>query len=269
MSITNLWNEVNVMNKIGIQLYSVRDHLTTEESARETFKKLRELGYTEAQTAGCYGLDYGVFGKLANDAGIEIVGTHDPFEPMKNDLETCIENHKKLGTTNMGIGGFGWGVTSSAVVEEFIADANKIAKRLKEVGMKFTYHNHSQEFIKLDNGKTMMEMFMEGFDENITYVLDTYWVQNAGGDVCTWIEKLAGKIDILHLKDMAVKYAEDSSVVSYITEVGNGNIDFKKAIETAEKCGVKYFCVEQDNCPFDFEPSLKASSDYLHKLCGF
>lgn len=48
MSITNLWNEVNVMNKIGIQLYSVRDHLTTEESARETFKKLRELGYTEA-----------------------------------------------------------------------------------------------------------------------------------------------------------------------------------------------------------------------------
>ena len=65
MSITNLWNEVNVMNKIGIQLYSVRDHLTTEESARETFKKLRELGYTEAQTAGCYGLDYCVFGKLA------------------------------------------------------------------------------------------------------------------------------------------------------------------------------------------------------------
>lgn len=65
MSITNLWNEVNVMNKIGIQLYSVRDHLTTKESAREIFKKLRELGYTEAQTAGCYDLDYGVFGKLA------------------------------------------------------------------------------------------------------------------------------------------------------------------------------------------------------------
>ena len=84
------------MNKIGIQLYSVRDHLTTEEDARATFKKLRELGYTEAQTAGCYGMDYGVFGKLANDAGIEIVGTHDPFEPMVNDIETV--NQSLSGT---------------------------------------------------------------------------------------------------------------------------------------------------------------------------
>ena len=115
-----------------------------------------------------------------------------------------------------------------------------------------------------------MEYLLEWFaPEEMGITLDTYWVQNAGGDVCTWIEKLAGKIDILHLKDMAVKYDENNAVVSYITEVGNGNIDFKKAIETAEKCGVKYFCVEQDNCPFEFEPSLKASSDYLHKLCGF
>lgn len=256
------------MNKIGLQLYSVRDHFTTEEEARETFKKLAELGYSEAQTAGCYGFAYDKFREMANDAGIEIIGTHDNFEMMKKNIDEVIENHKKLGTTNVGIGGFGWGVSESAVVAEFIADANKIAARLAEEGMKFTYHNHSQEFIPLDNGKTMMEMFMEGFDERITYVLDTYWVQNAGGDVCTWIEKLAGKIDILHLKDMAVKY-DGMDVVSYITEVGNGNIDFKKVIETAEKCGVKYFCVEQDNCPYDFEPSLKASSDYLHKICNF
>lgn len=257
------------MNKIGLQLYSVRDHFETEEEARATFKKLAELGYSEAQTAGCYGFAYDKFKEMANDAGIEIIGTHDNFDMMKKNIDEVIENHKKLGTTNVGIGGYGWGVSESAVVAEFIADANKIAARLAEEGMKFTYHNHSQEFIPLDNGKTMMEMFMEGFDERITFVLDTYWVQNAGGDVCTWIEKLAGRIDILHLKDMAVKYDDEGGVVSYITEVGNGNIDFKKAIETAERCGVKYFCVEQDNCPYDFEKSLKASSDYLHKICNF
>ena len=257
------------MNKIGLQLYSVRDHFKTEEEARATFKKLAELGYSEAQTAGCYGFAYDKFKEMANDAGIEIVGTHDDFEMMKKNIETTIENHKKLGTTNVGIGGYGWDVSDASVVEEFIKDANKIADRLAQEGMKFTYHNHSHEFIPLSNGKTMMEMFMEGFNENVTYVLDTYWVQNAGGDVCTWIEKLAGKIDILHLKDMAVKHDENNDVVSYITEVGNGNLDFKKIIETAEKCGVKYFCVEQDNCPYDFEKSLKESSDYLHKLCNF
>lgn len=49
--------------------------------------------------------------------------------------------------------------------------------------MKFTYHNHSHEFIRLENGKTAMEMLMEGLDsKNTTFVLDTYWVQHGGGD---------------------------------------------------------------------------------------
>lgn len=257
------------MNKIGLQLYSVRDHFSTEEEARATFKKLAQLGYSEAQTAGCYGFAYDKFAEMAADAGITIIGTHDNFEMMKKDIDTAIENHRKIGTTNMGIGGFGWGIKDAATVKQFIADANKVAKRLAGEGMKFTYHNHSQEFVKLDNGKTMMEMFLEEFDENVSYVLDTYWVQNAGGDVCTWIEKLAGKIDILHLKDMTIQYNENNELESCITEIGNGHLDFKKIIETAEKCGVKHFCVEQDNCPYDFEASLKASSDYLHKLCNF
>lgn len=250
-----------MIKKFGLQLFSVRANFNTEEEARATFKKLADMGYSEAQTAGCYGFAYDKFREMANDAGIEIVGTHDNFDMMKKDIEGSIENHKKLGTTNMGIGGFR--PTCAKDVEEFIEAANKIAKRIAKEGMKFTYHNHSQEFIKLDNGKTTMEMLMEGLDkENTSFVLDTYWVQNAGGDVCTWIEKLAGRIDILHLKDMAVKYDEETGkVVSYITEVGNGNIDFAKIIETAEKCGVKYYCVEQDNCQsFD---SMKASADYI------
>ena len=56
------------MNKIGLQLYSVRDHFKTEEEARATFKKLKERGYDEVQTAGCYGFAYDKFREMANDA---------------------------------------------------------------------------------------------------------------------------------------------------------------------------------------------------------
>jgi hypothetical protein len=63
---------------------------------RATFKKLKELGYDEAQTAGCYGFSYDKFYQMAKEAGIEIVGTHDSFEAMKKDIEGMIENHKKL-----------------------------------------------------------------------------------------------------------------------------------------------------------------------------
>ena len=46
---------------------------------------------------------------------------------------------------------------------------------------------------------------------------------------------------------------------------GAGNMDFHRIIAAAVKAGVKYYCVEQDNCPVDFEETVKFSSDYLHK----
>jgi sugar phosphate isomerase/epimerase len=228
--------------------------------AAETFRKLKALGYDEAQTAGCYGMDYAEFYRLANEAGIEIVGTHDDFQQMKDDIETAIANHKMLGTTNMGIGGFGAETVES--VEQFIEAANKIAARIAAEGMKFTYHNHSQEFIVLENGKTPMEMLIEGLDPAITsFVLDTYWVQNAGGDVCSWIEKLAGRIDILHLKDMG-----RNQNGPFITEVGNGNIWWEGVLETAAQAGIKHYVVEQDSWPGDPFDSVKMAADYLKKF---
>ena len=83
------------MNKIGLQLYSVRDHFKTEEEARATFKKLKELGYDEVQTAGCYGFAYDKFREMANDAGIEIIGTHENFEQMKL-FEHILDDRKVL-----------------------------------------------------------------------------------------------------------------------------------------------------------------------------
>ena len=254
------------MNKIGLQLFSVRDHFNTEEEARATFKKLNELGYSEAQTAGCYGFDYAKFREMANDNGIEIIGTHDDLEMMRKNIDAVIENHKKLGTTNVGVGGCGVVDKDVEKVKRFIEDANKISKRLAKEGMKFTYHNHSEEFVKMANGKSMMEMFLEELEDNITFVFDTYWAQYAGCDVCSWIEKLSGRIDIIHLKDMKVVIENAEPVHPVITEVGCGNMDFPKIIETAERCGVKYFCVEQDNCPYDYEESLRKSSEYLHSL---
>ena len=248
--------------KLGIQLYTVRENFKTEEMARATFKKLKELGYDEVQTAGCYGFDYGDFYQMAHDAGIEIVGTHDNFELMCTDLEAMIEKHKALHTTNMGIGGY-W-PRSAGETDNFIKTANSIASRLAKDGMKFTYHNHSQEFLTLDNGKTAMEMFIEGFDkDNISFVLDTHWVQHAGGDVCDWIERLSGRIDILHLKDMGAAVNEQGRVIPAIVPCGDGNMNFEKIIATAERTGVKHYCVEQDNCPADYVRDVKASADHI------
>lgn len=246
-----------MIEKLGVQLYTVREFLNDEEQVRDTFRKLKSLGYDQAQTAGCK-IPYEAFGRIAREEGIEIVGTHDNFDMMVNDFDQAYHNHQLLGTNVMGIGGF-WG--DAEKTEDLIRKANVIGDKIAAHGGRFTYHNHSHEFIRLENGKRMIDMLVEGLNPATTsFVLDTYWVQHGGGDVRHWIESLAGRIDILHLKDMG-----KNRETQFITEIGHGNLYWEGILESAEKAGVKYYVVEQDTCPGDPFESLKFSSEYLHK----
>lgn len=247
------------MKKIGVQLYTIRDFMQTSADIRESFKKLKDMGIDQAQTAGC-AISYEEFGAIAKEEGIEIVGTHDKFDLMRDDFDTAYKNHQLLDTNIMGIGGYF--KLEVPHIEQFIKDANVVCSKIGALGGKFTYHNHSGEFIRLSNGKTMMEMLMEDFDTvNGSFCLDTYWVQHGGGDVRHWIEKLSGKIDILHLKDMA-----KNPETQFITEIGNGNLYWEGILESAEKAGVKYYVIEQDTCPGNPFDSLKQSVNYLKQF---
>lgn len=258
------------MNEFGLQIYSVRDKMTSAEGIRETFHALREMGYTYLQTAGTPAVSYAEYGQMAADAGLKIVGTHDNFAMMCDDFQQALANHKALNTQLMGIGGYNPQPdnTDIAVWESFIEKANAVAANCAKHGMKFTYHNHSHEFIRLANGKTPMDMLVEGLDPvNTSFVLDTYWVQHGGGDVRYWIEKLTGRIDILHLKDMQrLKTFHEVRGWQLFTEIGNGNLNWPLILEAAQKAGVKYYVVEQDTCPGDSLDSMRISANYLKNL---
>ncbi len=242
------------MKQFGLQLYSVRDHMTeNDEGVKNAFLELAKMGYTQAQTAGTYDfIAPEKFAEYAHDAGIEICGTHYNWDRIRNDVEGTVAYHKALGTTNVGIGSMpGTALVSIAALDEFINEFNACAEKYAKYGMKLTYHNHSFEFKKLEDGRTVFDHLIEKFDKNnVTFVLDTYWLQHGGVDVRDMIERLSGRVDILHIKDMeacrTLKFGDASVNVPYITEIGSGNINFKGIIPLAEKCGVKYFIVEDD-----------------------
>jgi len=252
--------EENMFHKFGMQLYTVRNTMKTETDIRESFRKLKAMGYDQAQTAGC-AIPYADFGRIAREEGIEIVGTHDNYGLMLDDPETAMENHRLLGTVNMGVGGMPHDAFASLEgLKTHIANMQKITETVAPHGFKFTYHNHSYEFKKF-GGKTILEILMEELDpKNTSFVFDTYWAQHGGADVRMWMEKLAGRIDILHLKDMAVEGNNP-----YITEIGNGNLHWESILRTAEDIGVKYCIVEQDTWPGDPFDSAAQSAAYLKK----
>jgi len=247
------------MKKIGLQLYTVREHMNTEEDVDLSFKKIKAAGYDEIQTAGCK-IPYEKFSALAKENNLEIVGTHESFKDLLNDPDAAMENHRILGTVNIGIGSMPKKYRESEKdLFKFIDLANGFAEKINKYGFKFTYHNHCFEFQKYNNVSMMETLAKELNPKTTSFVLDTYWVQHGGGDVRYWIEKLSGRIDILHLKDMVIVGGEPQ-----ITEIGNGNLNFQGVIKTAKSCGVKHFIVEQDICLGDPFASIQISSDFLH-----
>ena len=257
-----------MFKNLGVQLYTVRDTMLDEAGVAKTFEKLAQLGYTELHTAGCK-IDEKRFVELAQQNGLKIIGTHIGSDLLFGDPEKTMELHKMWGTTNIGTGGMPTEYRfSKEGVLEFVKKFNAVAEIYAKNGFRTTYHNHNFEFVRVDGKKTTMDLLYEGLDPATTsFVLDTCWVAAGGGDVTEWMEKLAGRIDILHLKDTYLEKNEEKGLIHVITEVGNGSVCWDKVMATAEKIGVSHYVVEHDKnwetgCPFE---SLKTSADFLAK----
>ena len=253
-----------MIEKLGFQAYTTRELMKDEAGVADTFRRVAALGYDYVQTAGSgMTIGYETYARLAHEAGLTICGTHENFDELIADPEAAMEHHRILGTKNIGIGGY-WAIETAEDIREFIRKANRFADTIAQHGFKFTYHNHHREFRRVE-GKTVMEWLREGLDPDaVSFVLDTYWVQAGGADVRHTMEQLAGRIDILHLKDMRIK--PDNMYED--TEIGHGNLWWEGILKTAADIGVQYYVVEQEDfLSADPVDCLAQSAEYLKPFC--
>ena len=238
---------------LGVQLYTLRKYLENEQDIKATAKKLKEMG------CSCVQLFHGD-AKLENiceifaSEGINIIGTLSTLEALEAnpDLFRVCE---KYGLQDIGISS---GIINESEVDAFIPRVNAFAKRVKEKGFTFSYHNHAHEFTRLPSGKTVMDRFLSEFSSDVTFMPDTYWLQLGGIDVRDWIELNGKRAVILHLKDLTVHEKKPT-----FAPVGQGNINFKAIIGTAKANGIDTFIIEQDICLQDPFECVKMSMDFL------
>lgn len=254
-----------MFKNLGVQLYTIREYLKDPEFADLSFAKLARLGYTELHTATCYSFDHKLLKELTEKHGIRIIGSHYSLDQILNHPEETMAVHRMWGTTNIGIGGAA--KTNVEDLNAFIKDYNRAAELYGKEGFRLTYHHHHYEFARIDELRNSMEILVEELDPvNTSFVADTCWIAAGGGDVCSWLRRLAGRIDILHLKDLTMKRDASGYLLPYITEVGNGNLSFDPIMKVAEEIGVKHYVVEQDGnfvgTPFE---SLRMSAEFLEK----
>ena len=239
---------------LGFQAYSLGGELLNNPAP--ALKKMKSYGYDQCELA-FYGFDdkaghgqFSSFGggkptsaadfkKMADDAGIKIVSSHmtpnlERGAKYDKSTETQILDFWKKIIPDHQMFGVEYIVQPSLPTINNLEDAqnvaeifNKVGALLKDNGIKFGYHNHSNEFNKVvpggkevtpyyqrafrrpgDNSpapKTIEEVFIEGTEaQNVLFELDCYWTVMGQQDPITWINKYADRIQLLHIKDFVV-----------------------------------------------------------------
>lgn len=231
--------------QVGAQMYSVRDHCQDPADMLACMKAIKAMGYNICQMSG-YNREIPVeqVRDLLDEAGLQCVCTHIGFPEMEEDIGEVIRQHRVLGCEYPGIGGLPGEFRNPEGYVEFARRASKVAEQLLDNGMHFIYHNHAFEFERFAGcGKTGLELLMENASPALQFELDLFWVQMGGGNPLEWIEKVRGRMDIVHFKEMNGS-AESRGVIA---PIGAGNMNWSALMDACDDIGVKYALVEQDN----------------------
>mgnify|MGYP005837761287 CR=1 FL=1 len=240
--------------QLAAQMYTLRDFCKTPKDLAESLVKVKKIGYDAVQISGVCPIEFSDLKKLLDDAGLACCATHIGYDRMKDEPEKVIQDHYVIECKYAAIGGLPGSYRSPEGYAKFAKEATAVGRRLAQGGVLFGYHNHSFELERYDGRTGLAALYEESDPAFFKAEIDTYWIQHGGGDPAWWIDKLAGRIPLVHLKDMTVR---DGKPI--MAEVGEGNLNWPRIIDSCKKAGVEWYIVEQDTCERDPFESLAIS----------
>jgi sugar phosphate isomerase/epimerase len=262
---------MKITDKVAAQLYTVRDYTQDAASLATTLERVAKIGYRAVQfsaVGAMQGDSPSVTAKearrLLDDNGLKCIATHRDFDALVNDADREIDYHHALGCNYAAIGMLPENYRRTGVdgYRQWLSDARVTMAKLKAAGIAFGYHNHALEFIRsTDRTECGYEVFVSEGGADLQMEMDVYWVHHAGADPIRWIERLAGRLSVVHIKDKEV--VEWDGIMA---PIGEGNMDWLRIIASLDKAGTDWYCVEQDVCRRDPFDCLRSSFEYLSGL---
>ncbi len=219
--------------KLAVQLYSLRDDYKTSEEFLKILEKVKEIGFEGVEFAGFGGCEPETIKEKIDELGLTAVGCHmgvDCFKPDK--IEETISIAKTLGMKYVGTGGAPHSTPEE--VQELVDIFSYANKAGEKEGIKFYYHNHTEEFELNFDGRLCMDVISDG-----AYLeLDTYWSFCGGADNYSYIKDNADKILLLHIKD---------GIDRKPTALGEGNNDLLSVFKAAKEVDAEWLILENDD----------------------
>jgi sugar phosphate isomerase/epimerase len=247
------------LRKIGLQLYTVRDLLSTDFEG--TLREIARLGYQEVEFAGVLGPDLKQTRNLLRQLGLSAPSLHIDYKSLLRNTGASFDTARALAATFVVCPWLDQSERQTADAWKRVCEnLNSIGELAKRSGFTFAYHNHDFEFLKLRDGVRPFDLLLAHTNDRIVkFELDVYWAKKGGVDPVAYLKAHKSRFRLIHLKDMAI----DGSM----TEVGSGTLDFGEIVAASRAGGVRHFFVEQD---YSSDPikSIGTSISYLRDVLG-
>lgn len=233
--------------KIGIQTYSVRNHMAKDPV--ETLRQVAKAGYHYVEFANHNAIEDDGIGfdqpaekiKATLDGiGVKTAGCHvypgiatgvvtgnetnDDYEEdyTKVNFDKIFKYQETLGNRNLSMAMVLFSSRDDVLrkCEQF----NAAGKRCHDNGFVLHYHNHYEIGQHFD-GKTVFEMIAENTDPNyISFQIDTFWALRGGLDPVELFQKYGKRVRLLHQKDFSKEIGEPINIFKFVDE--NKVIDY-------------------------------------------
>ncbi len=247
------------MANIGLQLYTVRDRLKQDFDG--TLEAVSKLGFHGVELAGNYGgRDASALRAFLDGLNLQVAGLHIGIEKLETDLDAQIEFAGAVGSKYIVCP---W-LPESRYADEtawkaVFASLEGIAGRVQAAGLKLAYHNHVFEFER-SVGQTSAFDALFAAVPDAQVELDIAWAHAGGVTSADYVRKYAGRLPLLHVKDVRRKASGWDTV-----ELDRGEVPVQASLEAGAAAGVEWFVLEQDFSAGDALESVATSVGFLRE----
>jgi sugar phosphate isomerase/epimerase len=181
--------------------------------------------------------------KLMDDLGIRCNSTHNNTPSFTADgLPKAIELNRILGAKYIVMASAGR-ITGADGWKALAEQLTKVVEQLRPLGMSSGYHNHADEWPRVD-GQRPMDILTANTPKDFMLQLDVGTCVEAKADPVAWINANPGRIRCIHCKDWAAGAGPDKG---YRALFGEGDSPWTKIFEAAESVGgIEYYLIEQE-----------------------
>ncbi|ADO43051.1 sugar phosphate isomerase/epimerase family protein [Ketogulonicigenium vulgare] len=121
------------------------------------------------------------------------------------------------------------------------ARLEQISDEMAARGLTFAYHNHEFEMEPLPDGSFPITHLL---GEKVAFEPDLAWIAVAGQDPAEWLDKYAGRIPAVHVKDIAP--AGECLDEKGFADLGHGVMDWDRLWPLSCAAGSRLMVVEHD-----------------------